>query len=269
MSNRISTLARPEAVNPEFIGGSPFTAVRPSEHVSGRYSFISTARFIEDMKSFGYALEATRQPKRGMGMHSMTFSHPSLPNLEGLRMRILATNSHNGTSAFNLYVKVEVQVCSNGLVAFRDDADASTRIVHRGYTVDKVGLAIQAVNSKVNATLEQIKVLQAVDVTPTRGVAFIRAAAELRDAKPFRLTDLADVRHAEQQNNTAWNVFNRVQESLIRGGYKTIEEYTDSTNTVHRIPGRRAKEVTAVKDRLRINRSLWQLAIDELLKQAA
>lgn len=253
------------------VTADPFTTSIPKlESVTGRYSFISTARFIEDMQSLGFTLEATRQPRRGLGMHSMTFSHASLPTLEGLRMHFLATNSHDGTSAFNLYVKVEVQVCSNGLVAFVDDTGASSRIVHRGYTIDKVRQAIDAVQSRVASVISQVQLMQSKDVTPADRASFLMKAQTLRDSRPYNLIDLIDVQHTEQSRDTVWNVFNRVQERLIRGGYKTAESYIGAgTGTTIIVPGRRAKEVTSVKDRLRINRQLWQLAVDELLNKTA
>lgn len=251
---------------------NPFTTTMPKlENVTDKYKFISTAQFIEDVQSFGYRLEDTRQPRKGMGMHSMTFSHPNMPKVEGLDLRLLATNSHDATSAFRLHIQVGVGICANILTAFVPDLAAHARIVHRGYALDKVAGAIDAVRARVDFVLGGIQAMQARDVTPENAAAFLTKAAELRDAKPYRLLDLQRVQHAPQAENTAWNVFNRVQESLIRGGYRTQDVATQANAyygvTVGQIiPGRKAKELTSIKERVTTNYKLWELAVETLLK---
>jgi len=245
---------------------NPFTTTIPKlERVTDKYRFISTAEFIKDVESFGYKLEETRAPRSGLGMHSMAFSHPNMPKVEGLDLRLLATNSHDATSAFRLHIQVGVNICANVLTAFIPDLAAASRIVHRGYAVDKVAKAIDTVRNRVDYVLGSIDAMQLKDVTPERAAEFLTKAAELRDAKPFRILDLQEVRHSQQRENNAWNVFNRVQESLIRGGYSTAETVAVQGGT-RLVPGRKAREITSVRDRVQTNYKLWELAVETLLK---
>ena len=247
---------------------NPFTTTIPKlENVTEKYRFISTGEFIRDVESLGYKLVNTSAPRRGLGMHTMSFTHPGMPAIEGLEMRLLATNSHDGTSAFRLYIEVLVQVCSNGLVAWRSDFDA--RVVHRGYAIDKVQAAVQAVRARFDGVLGTVNAMQSRDVTPENAAAFLNAAAELRDAKPFHLSALQTARHAPQRENNAWNVFNRVQESLIRGGYVTRDTVKNAAGVDVIIPGSRARELKAVKERLHVNKELWTLALKHLLGETA
>jgi hypothetical protein len=251
---------------------NPFTATMPKlENVTDKYKFISTAQFIEDVQTFGYKLEDTRKPKRGLGMHSMSFSHPTMPKIEGLDLRLLATNSHDATSAFRLHIQVGVNICANILVSFVPDLAAHSRVVHRGYGIDKVKTAIDAVRSHVDIMLGTVKELQTIDVTPEKGAEFLSKAVELRDVKPYKIIDLQRVLHRGQEANTGWNVFNRVQESIIRGGYRTeaIAEHDSAYHGIVKgqvIPGRRARELTNVKERVQTNYKLWQIAVETLLK---
>ena len=246
---------------------NPFTATMPKlENVTDKYKFISTAQFIEDVQGFGYVLESTRSPRKGLGMHSMVFNHPNMPKVEGLDLRLLATNSHDATSAFRLYIQVGVGICANVLTAFVPELSAHSRIVHRGYALDKVAGAIDAVRNRVDYVLGTVDTMQSRLVTPELGAEFLKQAAELRDAKPFRIIDLQTVRHAPQRENTAWNVFNRVQESIIRGGYATRTEVTRQDGTTLTVPGNRARELIAIKDRVQTNYKLWALAVETLLK---
>lgn len=246
---------------------NPFTTTVPKlENVTEKYRFISTAQFISDIQSFGYTLESTTSPRRGLGMHSMVFSHADMPKVDGLDLRLLATNSHDATSAFRLHIQVGVNVCANILVSFIPGLAAHSRIVHRGYALDKVAGAIEATRNHVGLMLNTVDAMQSRNVTPENAAEFLKQAVELRDAKPFRILDLQNARHAPQAENTAWNVFNRVQESIIRGGYRTIETITDRNGLPLVVPGRRAREITSIKDRVQTNYKLWELAVETLLK---
>jgi len=260
-------------INPQTVKANqnnPFTTTMPSlEHVTERYAFISTAQFIQDVQSFGYTLDRTSAPRRGLGMHSMTFSHADMPKIDGLEMRFLATNSHNGTSAFRLYIQILVQVCSNGLVAWQSKENA--KVIHRGYALDKVQDALTLVRSQFDSTLQTVEQMKQRDVSPESGAEFLKQAVELRDARPFAVIDLQRVQHREQTENNAWNVFNRVQESVIRGGYRTVEQaqYDMPRQGIvkgQNIPGRKARELTAIRDKVNVNTKLWQIAVETLLK---
>lgn len=251
---------------------NPFTTTIPKlENVTEKYKFISTAQFIEDVTSLGYKLESTRQPRRGLGMHSMAFSHSSLPKLQGIDLRLLATNSHDATSAFRLHIQVGVNVCANILTAFVPELAASARIVHRGYALDKVANAVDAVRNRIDYVINTMQKMQSHNPTSAQGSKFIHQASELRDAKPFRILDLQRVQHNEQADNTAWNIFNRVQESIIKGGYETIElaQYDIPRYNIVKgmqIPGRKAREMTSIRELVQTNYKLWELAVETLIK---
>lgn len=236
---------------------NPFTATVPRlDAVTEKYRFIPTSEFIQDMMSMGYALERTQAPRKGLGLHSMVFSHPSLPKVDGLDIRLLATNSHDATSAFRLHIQVGVGVCANVLVAFIPGLEASTRIVHRGYAVERLASAVDMLRNKVGSVTSTVARMQATELAEADITSYAMLASQLRDAKPFRWTDLAVARHAEQASPSVWNVFNRIQESLIKGGYGTLA--CSPEGGWHQ--GVKARAVTAVREKIRINLTLWKLA---------
>jgi hypothetical protein len=241
---------------------NPFTTTVPKlESVTDKYRFIPTSEFIADLKGFGYQLESTKGPRQGYGMHSMVFSHASMPKLDGLDLRLLVTNSHDGSSAFRLHLQVGVRVCANLLVSFVPELAVASRIVHRGYAIGKVANAVETVRNHVTRVISDVEILQKTQVDEARLATFTLQATQLRDAKPFRWVDLARTLHYEQRENTAWNVFNRVQESLVKGGYATMQVTPQGAI----VRGNRAREVTAVKERVQLNYKLWELATKTLL----
>jgi len=246
---------------------NPFTTTIPKlESVTEKYRFISTAEFIKDVQSLGYKLEYTRQPRRGLGMHYMSFSHPDMPKVEGLDLRVGFSNSHDGSHAFRGHIETGVGICTNVLLAYIPDLAYAARIVHVGYAVSKVAAAIDAVRGRINHVIDSVQELQSVNVTPEVAAEFIVKASELRDAKPYRLAELNTCRHRGQDTASAWDTFNRVQESLIKGGYQTKDVVTLPSGIETVVPGRRAKELTSVRERVQTNYKLWQLAVETLLK---
>ena len=169
---------------------SPFEVNQASENVSDKYKFISSKQFITDVQSLGYKLERTSSPRRGLGKHSMVFSHPDMPSTPGLGLHLLAVNSHDATSAFRLYVQLNVAVCANALVAFIPDLAKGARVIHRGYALDRVAGAVDAVRSRIDYVLNTTEQLQTTLARNENTHAFLLEAAKLRDAKPYRLTDL-------------------------------------------------------------------------------
>jgi hypothetical protein len=241
---------------------NPFTTGVPAlTSVSDKYRFIPTSEFIRDLQSFGYKLESTTSPRRGLGMHSMVFSHPGMPKLDGIDLRLLATNSHDATSAFRIHLQVGVGICANVLVSFLPGLASHSRIIHRGYAVEKVAAAVDTVRARVGEVINGIEVMSKASVNEAQLGSFLFSASQLRDAKPWLFKDLAKARHLGQAEDTAWNVFNRVQESLVKGGYRTQALTSDG----RAYQGNRAKAITAVRERVTLNYKLWELATKTLL----
>lgn len=235
-----------------------FTTTIPSlENVTEKYKFISTAQFIEDVQSFGYRMVKAVGPKKGLGKHWMSFSHPDLKSIPGTELRIGATNAHDGSAAFTTFIEMLELVCTNGLVAHRTQAEF--RIVHRGYAIEKVNKALNETRQQVGVVVEQVKTMKDTTVNTLQVFDFIMQAKHLRDVQPLNMGELTKARHALQAEDTAWNVFNRAQEALIKGGYRTLNADTGKE-------GSRAREVKAVGEQLRINKQLWKLATETLIK---
>ena len=245
---------------------NPFTTTIPKlENVTEKYKFISTAQFIADVESLGYKLVRTAQPRKGLGLHAMVFTHPDMPTQPGMNLRLLAYNSHDGSAAFRLTVGLDVNVCSNAIVVAFPKLP-QIRIVHVGYALNKVEAAIKEVWERFQLVLNQVTSLQAVNVTPKQAAKFLLLASKLRDVQPYRLIDLQRVRFAEQSDNNAWNVFNRVQDSIVRGGFTTQVE---NLRTLAFQPGPKARAVTNIREQVRLNTSLWEAAIETFLPTAA
>lgn len=192
-------------------------------HLSKKYHFISTAAIVEQFANEGWipvAGEAAAPTRRdaAFARHMIDFRHPELAPLNGAVPRIVLINSHDGTSAARAMGGVFRFVCSNGLVvgnlagreSARHTGDAAADLIHR-----MQGLARNT--SDLYAKMDR---WSKTELSKAERHDFARFAAQLRwgDASRFDVTDLLQVRRAEDDRGDLWTVFNKVQENTVRGG---------------------------------------------------
>ena len=74
------------------------------------------------------------------------------------------------------------------------------------------------------------------------------------------MKDVLSVRRLEDNTYDAWTVFNRIQEGVVRGN-----AFVRSVTTKHpEGTMRKARSLTSIKEHVRINQELWNIA-DELV----
>ena len=234
--------------------------------LSKHYSFVSTVNVINDFRSLGYEVVDAKQVKarkkstNGYQKHLITFEHPKYKT-EGNKEypQILLTNSHDGGNAFTLSAGIFRLVCSNGLVIKTEDY-GSTRLVHKGYSFEAVQKLVKEFEKTADEALTKVTAMKEVDLTKDLQIEFAKEAALLRfKSKSFnmdnigKVVDLDDILNAERkedEGNRLWEVFNRVQESIINGKF----HYLSNTKR------RKARPIKNFKQNIEVNKKLSELA---------
>ena len=234
--------------------------------LSKHYSFVPTINVINDFRSLGYEVVDAKQVKarkkstNGYQKHMLTFEHPKY-KVEGKEEypQILLTNSHDGGNAFTLSAGIFRLVCSNGLVIKAEDY-GSARLVHKGYSFEAVQKLVKEFEKTANEALTKVKAMKEVDLTKDLQIEFAKEAALLRfKSKSFnmdnigKVVDLDDILNAERkedEGNKLWEVFNRVQESIINGKF----HYLSNTKR------RKARPIKNFKQNIEVNKKLSELA---------
>jgi hypothetical protein len=234
--------------------------------LSKHYSFVPTINVINDFRSLGYEVVDAKQVKarkkstNGYQKHLITFEHPKhkAENKEEYP-QILLTNSHDGSNAFTLSAGIFRLVCSNGLVIKAEDY-GSARLVHKGYSFEAVQKLVKEFEKTANEALTKVKAMKEVDLTKDLQIEFAKEAALLRfKSKSFnmdnigKVVDLDDILNAERkedEGNKLWEVFNRVQESIINGKF----HYLSNTKR------RKARPIKNFKQNIEVNKKLSELA---------
>ena len=243
--------------------------------LSKHYSFVPTMNVVNDLRALGYEVVDAKQVKarkkstNGYQKHMITFEHPKY-KVEGVEEypQLLLTNSHDGGNAFQLSAGIFRLVCSNGLVIKTEDY-GSARLVHKGYSFEAVQKLVKEFEETVSELLNKITEMKKVELTKEQQIEFAKKAALLRfTAKSYNedniadvvnIDDLLNVERKEDAGNGLYEVFNRVQESLVQG------KYLYATNCkVDRQVGkaRKARPIKNFKQSIDVNKKLSELAFE-------
>ena len=237
--------------------------------LSEHYSFVPTMNVINDLRELGYEVvdatqvKARKKSTNGYQKHLITLEHPKY-KVEGSKEypQILLTNSHDGGNAFTLSAGIFRLVCSNGLVIKTEDY-GSARLVHKGYSFEAVQKLVKEFEETVDEVLTRITAMKKIQLTKEQQIEFAKQAALLRfKAKSYNednigkvvdLDDLLNVDRKEDAGDGLYEVFNRVQESLINGKYHYLGTKDKR---------RKARPIKNFKQNIEVNSKLSKLAFE-------
>jgi len=243
--------------------------------LSKHYSFVPTMNVVNDLRALGYEVvdavqvKARKKSTNGYQKHMLTFEHPKY-KVEGKEEypQILLTNSHDGGNAFTLSAGIFRLVCSNGLVIKTEDY-GSARLVHKGYSFEAVQKLVKEFEETVSEVLNKITEMKKVELTKEQQIEFAKKAALLRfTAKSYNedniadvvnIDDLLNVDRKEDAGNGLYEVFNRVQESIVQGKY--LYAASGKVNDAD-TKTRKARPIKNFKQSIDVNKKLSALAFE-------
>lgn len=249
-------------------------ATNAHSKTSDQYEFLATASLIEHLsqKTDWVVSEArqsnVRDPERnGFQKHLITlrrgsdmarFRENKVQSGEILP-QILLTNSHDGKCSVMQSPGFLRVVCGNGLVV-SDSVLNAVRIRHSLENIQSIDHMVEVTMQIANGlenVLEFVESYKKTILKPEEVLRFANAAVVLR--KKFYNSEvlpesLLAVHRSEDTQNSLFNVFNRIQENMIRG-YARIP----SKNKKGEYTERKARPVTNIDATLRLNKGLWEI----------
>lgn len=245
---------------------NPIDAVLPmSEKVSDKYHFISTRQAIDVLENDGWYVAGQQLAKtrkyEGYQKHIITMEHEGLPALQIGRPNMVLVNDHMGSSAYQMYLGINVYACLNGCVS--GDVFGGIRVRHIGNGIkEKVLEASHNLLGEGQRFRDTIELMRDTTLDIWQAQVFAEKAAEIRwpsetvngDKMPLSRADVLLVaRRTVDQGNSLWQVYNRVQENLIRGG---LPGYTTHGRRLH------TRRIQSLSANLSINKKLFDLAMN-------
>jgi hypothetical protein len=172
---------------------------------------------------------------------------------------VVFLNSHDGTSAYQLRVGIFRVVCTNGLIVSMGSFP-SFRVAHRGDIVEEVVARALDISERFGVLAGQVERMEQRLLPKDEQIAFAERALAVRFAEPLgsgiQPAQLLTCRRVDDLGNDLWSVLNKVQENLLRGGLSRI--VTSGRRT-------RTRRITSIREDVRINSRLWDLAEEVLM----
>ncbi len=246
-----------------------FATEPTNKGVSDKYLHVNTETIIDDLAKLGWLPVTAMQRKTKVkqdgstsirSKHMVSFQNPDLmikgKNGDDAFPRIILTNSHDGFNSFQFRVGIYRLVCSNGLVV-ADEEFSAFKIKHKGYTFQELqGVVSQAVKDLPNK-IEVLNKMQVRMLTPDEQRQLAIDAMALRATNPDAKYEDASIEQVlaatrkEDEGDSLWLVFNRVQESIINGGYSAA---------LRGAKVRKVKKIKSFERDIQVNQDLFKLA---------
>ncbi|MDK9354859.1 DUF932 domain-containing protein [Lelliottia sp. V106_10] len=241
---------------------SVFSADR-HESRSEKYAYIPTITLLENLQREGFqpffaCQSRVRDPeRREHTKHMLRLRRAG--QITGVQVpEIILLNSHDGSSSYQMLPGYFRSVCTNSLVC--GESFGEIRVPHRGNVVEKVIEGAYEVLGVFDRVEEKRDAMQSLLLPPPAQQAFAKAALTYRfgeEHQPVTEAQILAPRRWQDESGDLWTVFNRLQESLIKGGLSGRNARGKRSHT---------RAVKGIDGDLKLNRALWVMA--EELQQA-
>ena len=202
----------------------------PIDGLSDKYRHLTTWEVVKDMKELGWdvidAKEVKARKSVGYQKHLLVFRNPELSiERDGdiVYPQILLTNSHDGKSSFRFTVGLFRMICENGLVV-ADESYEDIKIKHMGYRFEVLKEEIKILVEALPNTITIMNKMIEREINEDEQDEFIDKAIDIRFGKENSHTidfaDLVEPLRDEDKGNTLWNIFNTIQERMIKGNFE-------------------------------------------------
>jgi hypothetical protein len=246
-----------------------FATEPTNKGVSDKYLHVNTETVIDDLAKLGWLPVTASQRKTKArrdgsptirSKHMVSFQNPDITikgnNGDDSFPRIIVTNSHDGLSSFQFRVGIYRLVCSNGLVV-ADEEFSAFSIRHKGYTFEELQTVVAQAVADLPNKVEVLNKMQTRMLTPQEQRQLAIDAMALRATNPnaqytdASIEEVLAATRKEDQGDSLWLVFNRIQESIINGGYSAALGGSKV---------RKVKRIRSFERDLQVNQDLFKLA---------
>src|SRR5579884_3677850 len=236
---------------------------------SDRYMYIPTSRILVALREVGFVPTTAMQARaRTADRQEFTKHLLRLRKVADLGYgkpevhEIVLVNSHDGSSAYNLYGGIFRLVCTNGLI--RGDIDSAMKVYHKGNVVDQVVESTIEIAGRSEQVMEDIACMKRIQLSRAEQLLLSEFALKVRfdlnegdksEGKKketiYQPADLLRVHRAEDARNDLFTTFNIIQENVIKGGVSRRDRKGKRHTT---------REIKNIDQNVEINRLLWLLA---------
>ena len=241
---------------------------QPAATVSKKYFPVSTLQIVETLSQDGWVPVSAEQrhsrllKHRPYAKHLLRFQHtaahgvfPGAATVPGQAYpELVVSNSHNGTSPYQLYAGFHVVACLNGLIV-ADDVIGSIKVPHLVAYQQQLRIAAETIRSMLVLVTDQVLAMRARILTDREREQFAHAALQSKfpaNNAPFTVPQVLLPRRESDKSHDLWTVFNVIQENLMAGGT------SGTTQSGRRYTSRPVRDVNQILTR---NQAFWSMAV--------
>ncbi len=228
---------------------------------SERYVYVPTIEIVEGLRREGwfpfFAVQAVPRDGERMG-HAKHMLR--LRRDDGIGKQeaaeVIIVNSHDGTSAYQMFAGVLRFVCTNSMIA--GERFEEVRVPHKGGIQDQIIEGVYTVAEDFPRLIDATEGMKDTRLSSDEQRVLAEASLVARygeDESPVRPDQIIAPRRREDVGQSLWQTFNVIQENLIQGGVDGRRQTSDG-----RIRRSRTRAINGIDQNVGLNRALWTLA---------
>lgn len=228
---------------------------------SERYVYVPTIEIVEGLRREGwFPFFAVQSVPRDGSRHGHAKHMLRLRRDDGIgkpeAAEVIIVNSHDGTSAYQMFAGVLRFVCTNSMIA--GERFEEVRVPHKGGIQDQIIEGVYTVAEDFPRLIDATETMK--DTRLSRDEQQVLAEASLvarygEEESPVRPDQIIAPRRREDAGQSLWQTFNVIQENLIRGGLDGRRQTSDG-----RIRRSTTRPINGIDQNVGLNRALWTLA---------
>ncbi|MFA5152719.1 MAG: DUF932 domain-containing protein [Clostridia bacterium] len=246
----------------------------PAPERSEHYSFVSTEELLASFEKLNWLPFASKQNGGGQfARHMVRLNNEALGFLplknDNVKPQIVLDNSHNGGSCAQIHMGLFRLVCSNGLVIAMPGMYTNVKFRHMGVNFEELKQLMEKITTQYTEVGTRIGEMQNIKMDQEKAENFVIKAMAYREPayfinkedgsimtekvlKSIKPVEILKPIRSEDVPENLWNVFNIVQERMVKGEF---ERKSLNTGRVSR-----PRQLTGATRNLQFNKLLWSVA---------
>ena len=228
---------------------------------SERYVYVPTIDIVEGLRREGwFPFFAVQSVPRDGSRHGHAKHMLRLRRDGGIgkaeAAEVIIVNSHDGTSAYQMFAGMLRFVCTNSMIA--GERFEEIRVPHKGGIQDQIIEGVYTVAEDFPRLIDASETMKETRLSQDEQRVLAEASLVARygeDESPVRPDQVIMPRRREDAGQSVWTTFNVIQENLVRGGLHGRRQTSDG-----RMRRTQTRAINGIDQNVTLNRALWTLA---------
>jgi hypothetical protein len=228
---------------------------------SDRYVYVPTIDIVEGLRREGwFPFFAVQSVPRDDSRHGHAKHMLRLRRDDGIgkseAAEVIIVNSHDGTSAYQMFAGMLRFVCTNSMIA--GERFEEVRVPHKGNIQHDIIEGVYTVAEDFPRLIDASEAMKDTRLSQAEQRVLAEASLVARygeDESPLRPEQIIEPRRREDVGQSLWTTFNVIQENVLRGGLPARRQ-----NAEGRIRRSKTRPINGIDQNVGLNRALWTLA---------